>query len=413
MSYIYNAVKNAIGGVNVNSGMAKQKDWSPNNIRSIYIMRDFVLVAYYTKLPKLVMLDSNEVGLDLQNPNRIGSLNNLLSNRQLSCMEEIYVDSILQVYPNVIDLQKYVNSLISGSSRLRYYAYVEGLNGDDLAKTYQKVKIDGVMDFTLAKNVGGFRYQDTENTDWYKKYNLRPQYYSLDESGKELATIFNKCKKLELEKEKALYDQKVFSEKYRTWPEKAYYDMQQYKYLVLLGNFLRKVQEIEPNARELPRVQQMFKQACKFKKVPGLSLENLRAVSDSMSGSPKKNIIDAVSVYKNLGILSDGDYDESEVNKSFGSKGGEGFLFVLQKLDTIAWELQNSAAKSNIAKMMRLRVAGIVDQPMNICVGSRIGKSERKLQDVDPMEETIAYINFIMGYCGWNLDFYKSYLRGC
>ena len=89
-SYIYSKVQEAIGGKSTSSGF--QKSWSPNKIRALYIMRNFIMVVDYLQGPKVWAIDENEVGMDLQNPNRVGSLNNLLSSRPLCCLEEIYED---------------------------------------------------------------------------------------------------------------------------------------------------------------------------------------------------------------------------------------------------------------------------------------------------------------------------------
>ena len=192
-SYIYSKVQEAIGGKSTSSGF--QKGWSPNKIRALYLMRNYILVVDYLSGPKLMVIDENEVGLDLQNPNRIGSLNNLLSSRQLSCLEEIYADEVFSRFPNVLDLQAYANSVVNSASRLRYYAYTVIPNGEELRQIYYKAFSNGMVDFTYARNVGGIRYADTGNTDWYKKHNLRPQYYGPDAEGGQLAAWFNKVEK--------------------------------------------------------------------------------------------------------------------------------------------------------------------------------------------------------------------------
>ena len=193
-SYVYSKVQEAIGGKSSSSGF--QKGWSPNKIRALYIMRDFILVVDYLSGPKLIPLQQSEVAADLENLNRVGSLNNLLSSRQLSCLEEIYADEAFSRFPNVLDLQAYANSVVNSASRLRYYAYTSGINGEELRRVYYKAFTEGAPDFTYAKNIGGIRYVDTGNVDWYKKHNLRPQYYGPDADGGNLAAWFNKVEKI-------------------------------------------------------------------------------------------------------------------------------------------------------------------------------------------------------------------------
>lgn len=195
MSYLYDKLRDVLGGKNFKSGVS-MKGWSPNEVRGIVIMRDFILVADYIKSPKIVELNVQEVMLDLSNMNRRGSLNNLLSARQLSCLEEIYVDEGIRGYKQVIDLEAYVQSLVNGISRLRYYGYVSGFNAGELYGVYQKAFVDGVMDFTLAEKLGKFKAESVGNRLWYTKYNLRPNYYDVDRDGGKLSIYFKKCEKL-------------------------------------------------------------------------------------------------------------------------------------------------------------------------------------------------------------------------
>lgn len=195
MSYLYDKLRDALGGKNFRSGVS-MKGWSPNEVRGIVIMRDFILIADYVKSPKIVELNVQEVMFDLSNMNRRGNLNNLLSARQLSCLEEIYVDEGIRGYNQVIDLEAYVQSLVNGISRLRYYGYVSGFNAGELYEVYQKAYVDGVMDFTLAEKLGKFKAESVGNRLWYTKYNLRPNYYDVDRDGGKLSIYFKKCEKL-------------------------------------------------------------------------------------------------------------------------------------------------------------------------------------------------------------------------
>jgi hypothetical protein len=202
MSYIYDKLRDALGGKIFRSGIVF-KNWSPNEIRAIYIMRDFILVADYLKQPKIIKLDVNEVSMDLSNPSRRGNLNNLLDSRHLSCMEEIYVDSCYQGHRDVIDLNSYVQGLYNQASRLRYYGYVSGFSVDALQTFYSSALINGSFDLTIAKALNNFSYNDLSNKDWYKKYNLRPQWYEIDKEKGRLHTYFVKCEKLIGEQETA------------------------------------------------------------------------------------------------------------------------------------------------------------------------------------------------------------------
>ena len=64
MSYLYDKLRDALGGKNFKSGVS-MKGWSPNEVRGIVIMRDFILIADYVKSPKIVELNVQEVMFDL------------------------------------------------------------------------------------------------------------------------------------------------------------------------------------------------------------------------------------------------------------------------------------------------------------------------------------------------------------
>lgn len=193
MSYLYDIMKDALGGKNFVSGTVS-KSWSPNEVRAIVLMRDYLLVADYLKNPKVYPFNYEELARDLGNPNRRGSLNNLLESRQLSCLEEIYVDeAFCQKFQNVINLEGYVRGLVNTKSRLRYFGYVSGMPLDAVSRFYQEAFQGGKFDRTLAKDMGGFNYSDTNNEEWYKRHNLREQFYELDKPKGRLSIYFAKC----------------------------------------------------------------------------------------------------------------------------------------------------------------------------------------------------------------------------
>ena len=142
MAYLYDKLKEALGGAKFsNSHVGAVRDWTPNGVKAIVIYREFILVANHVKPPRLYPLDINEVVQDLQRNGSTGALHNLLSQRQLSCMEEFYVDGMFQNYRGVLDLQGYVGKLLNDKSRLRYYGYIDGVNGQDLYKRYADAKM--------------------------------------------------------------------------------------------------------------------------------------------------------------------------------------------------------------------------------------------------------------------------------
>ena len=190
--YMYTKLKEALMG---KGKSVSGKDWSPNSVKAIVITREFIVIAYHVKQAKLVQLDINESMQDISRNGSQGSLHNLLSQKQLSCLEEIYVDSIFQNYKGTMDLERYVNGLVNSASRLRFYGYIEPGNVYDIVNNYGKAQLNGLVDYTYAmdmERVLSVQYQSTNNDSWYTKYNLRPDKYSLDSNRGVLHTWFKK-----------------------------------------------------------------------------------------------------------------------------------------------------------------------------------------------------------------------------
>lgn len=335
-SYIYSKVQEAIGGKSTSSGF--QKGWSPNKIRALYIMRDFILVVDYLSGPKLMLLHPFEVAADLENLNRVGSLNNLLSSRQLSCLEEIYADEAFSRFPNVLDLQAYANSVVNSASRLRYYAYTSGIDGEELRRAYYKAFTEGTPDFTYAKNIGGIRYVDTGNTDWYKKHNLRPQYYGPDADGGNLAAWFNKVEKIVAKsaQDEANKHQQVRDQEYIM--QRVIVDIAAYPAIVKLGSLMAYCNK---TGYELYKgFYSIAEEATKsYKPVSGLSKDKVVEAARATGNNSSDFILSIkclVSYYEHAGLfLADAPFD---LNKLIGSNlypEESGFLQVGRVFDRI------------------------------------------------------------------------------
>ena len=206
MGYLYDSLKKAIGGANARSGMTI-KGWSPNEIRCIWIMRNFIMITDYVNTPKVYPLNMQEVGQDIQHVN--GNLNNLLENRQLSCLEEIYVDVYYQQMTGIIDLRAYVQKVYNQQSRLRYYGYIPPVENKDVMGLYNfanNVLLNSIFDATFAESMN-MNVVSTGNKFWYQRYNLRPQYYDMDLPKGKLHTYFVKCERVVEEKVANAYKQ--------------------------------------------------------------------------------------------------------------------------------------------------------------------------------------------------------------
>lgn len=405
-SYIYSRVQEAIGGKSASSGF--QKGWSPNKIRALYIMRDFILVVDYLQGPKLTAIDANEVGLDLQNPNRVGSLNNLLSSRQLSCLEEIYADEAFSMYPGVLDLKAYADSVINSASRLRYYAYTVIPNGEALRQIYIKAFQEGQVDFTYARNVGGIRYVDTGNTDWYKKHNLRPQYYGPDADGGNLAAWFNKAEKIVSKYAQAEGAKVQLAKDMKYIMDRVYVDIAGYPALVQVRGLIK---YCRGSSYEMHKGFAVVAGECLKvpKPVPGLTkakvIESAKATGNR---NPVfgKNVQGIANYYEYAELyLADAPFDLQKLigNNLFPEESG--FLQIGNMLDRILSGLYEKYGSNPVYKYT-VNVAIMDAFPQGVPNGALAkrlaGKS--RVMDRSPMEFIADYLKAFYAICGVTYD---------
>ena len=190
MSYLVDNLKSALGYDKVSFNNVPVKGWTPNNIKALVICRDGIVVVHHMpgKLNIVRNLNASMVLEDLQklSSTHYGKpkLNSVLQTRSLSCLEEIYVDSVFMNYPMVIDLMGYIKELASSVSRLRYFGFIEAECGfSSVSSLYSENS--KTVGYTLAKDnnrVGNIKiqYYDAKNSKWYSNYYLRSQYYMLD-----------------------------------------------------------------------------------------------------------------------------------------------------------------------------------------------------------------------------------------
>lgn len=200
MGYIYDSLKTALGGNKMSSKNAVISDWTPNGVRCLVISRNYIFVGYHVQMPKIVPLNIEEVQKELEKHSSQGALHNLLTQRKLSCLEEIYVDSMFQNYKYLMDMELFISKHKSSDNlRLRYYGYCECPNGSEqyLQKKYSGMLVNPDYLYCLAtdrERVNTIKIQatPTDYKTWYKEYNLRPQYYKLDGEQGRLAIYFKK-----------------------------------------------------------------------------------------------------------------------------------------------------------------------------------------------------------------------------
>lgn len=214
-----------------------KSEWSPNAIRNIVILRDCIIVVYHTtRQTKFVQLNQEALD-DIMSNGSKGALHNVLGAYQLSCLEEIYVDSVFQNYLGTFNLDKYVNGLKNTRSRLRYCGYVQWVMGagQNIFNYYNKGKQALSEDYTLAQSKGvvSIGIQSLENTDWYMKHNLRPENYKLDKERGTLDAWFTKVERDMTEyygEMKKAANMESLDKLYCNLLDKSLYDIKYYRY---------------------------------------------------------------------------------------------------------------------------------------------------------------------------------------
>ena len=183
------------------------KDWSPNNIKALVVTRNFIFVSHHVGIPKVVGLDPVWVEQEMKMA-EIGkpgwvSIENLLKRRQLSCLEEVYVEGDFE-YCELFSVHDYVSYIIGDNCRLRYHGTIEAkITTELLIKCSSKSKADPnyamALDPEINKCLNIYpRYDGTSDLwteKWVKNHNLRPEYYPADAQGGALAKHFASVEK--------------------------------------------------------------------------------------------------------------------------------------------------------------------------------------------------------------------------
>lgn len=369
MGYVYDKLKTALGGSKFSSShTGVMKDWTPNGVRAIFIYRDFILIANHVKPPKLYSLDPNEVAMDVQKNGSNGALHNLLAQRQLSCMEEIYVDGIFQQYRGALDLQGYIGKLLNEKSRLRYYGYISGVNANEVLDRYSKAKLDGNAVYSYAGDstrTANIQYQTVENPTWYKNYNLRPQHYALDADNGVLARWFRKC---EGEVEKYISGQKENAENMaKSTLLKSLLDLDLGEYpllkkFLLLRKYINKTSNTwnDPIRNIIKEeLNDLFSDRAKWR-IRYLTIDWMRSTGVSLSNS----YVGLLQSYGHLGVLDPIKGDDNpgvsiEVMKQLCEEE-QGFLMLNSRLEALCYQIIQKIKKKD-----KLSAATVIIAIMN------------------------------------------------
>lgn len=403
MGYLYDKLKTALGGSKFSSShQGILKDWTPNGVRAIFICRDFILIANHVKPPKLYNLDISEVAVDIQRNGSTGALHNLLAQRQLSCMEEIYVDGLFQQYRGALDLDGYIRKLLNEKSRLRYYGYIGDANANEVLEKYSKAKLDGNAVYSYAGDstrTAQLQYQSVNNPTWYKNYNLRPQHYALDSDNGVLARWFRKC---EVDIEKYITEQHKNTENMaKSQLVKALldYDMDGYpvlKKFLLLRKYLNRNAGIWNDAiRNIVKdeLNELFGDKAKWR-IRYLTLPWMRTTGVSLDNS----YIGLLQAYGHLGVVdpiqgNDNPGVSIEVMRQLCEEN-QGFLMLDSRLETICYQIIQKIKKKD-----KLSAATVIIAVMN----AKLPDGSISAEYGQPGTGTIeGYWKLVLSLCGWD-----------
>lgn len=407
MAYLYDKLKEALGGAKFsNSHVGAVRNWTPNGVKAIVIYREFILVANHVKPPRLYPLDINEVVQDLQRNGSTGALHNLLSQRQLSCMEEFYVDGMFQNYRGVLDLQGYVSKLLNEKSRLRYYGYIDGVNGQDLYKRYADAKMANNAVYSYAGDTsrqGSLQFTDVGNKIWYKNYNLRPQHYVLDADNGTLARWFRKCESDIKKQLDSLVEQQarqgreqailtIVSKDIDQLPE--FRKLYELKFVLEKNNSRWRVNKAR--AKLLSAIKEVLSDGISIKT---LSLSEFSSVCKGSMENPS-----LISAYSARHCLSSNVKEDSYTLDDLVSivKNGDGLLKTKETLDEVCLRFAKSMKKS---KILYFQVVSAYDSVKDLIPN---GKFSEFIGGQSQSKDLMGYIMFMLEVCGWTMDSFKE-----
>lgn len=411
MAYLYDKLKEALGGAKFsNSHVGAVRDWTPNGVKAIVIYREFILVANHVKPPRLYPLNINEVVQDLQRNGSTGALHNLLSQRQLSCMEEFYVDGMFQNYRGVLDLQGYVSKLLNEKSRLRYYGYIDGVNGQDLYKRYADAKMANNAVYSYAGDTtrqGSLQFTDVGNKTWYKNYNLRPQHYVLDADNGTLARWFRKCESDIKKQLDSLVEQQAKQGRDQAILAIVSKDLENlrafmmlYELKIVLDKSSSRWKVNKARLRMLSAIKDILQNST----VGCLSVKEVSEVC-SKNGIANKTL---VSAYSKCHCLSNGNEDSYSLDDLVAIvKYGDGLLKVRTKLDSVCLKFTESMKDSKISYF---QVVSSYEQFKDSIPEGKFSKNIGG--NATETGDLMGYINFMLNVCGWSLtSFEEEYIR--
>lgn len=406
MGYLYERLKKVLGGDKLTESTNKViTDWSPNDIRAIFIGRSYIIVVrhlgVFGNCTRYISLDAGLLAEDIEDMKRkyagMPKLNSLLTKRSLSCLEEFYIDVVYP--PEIISLNDFVTSLLrTGNSRLRYAGYASFDTDfkvliDYLNNAYKKAYSEKNYGYSFAMDDAKpvrFNAKSTGNKEWYKKYYLRPQFYKKDNPGGDLDIHFKKIEIGYPESIKKLVSDKIAKgmlEKANTLycRDRANKDylMSVDKILSFVGKSPDKVSKIVFDL--------MKKELSKSRVVEGFTPKELsKAIGESIGGDLDEYIVRCYQNYK----VFDNDFSHSlNVSKCFETSGG--FIPLGAILDSICLSVAGAMVREGFGD-----VVGMALYMVNAIPNGEFRTKYWKKRAVAECNDYSGYIEFLAEVVG-------------
>lgn len=390
MSYIYDALKQLLG--------EEKKDYTPNEVKSIFIFRDFIFIVRHVKPYKMVKLNSNLFLEDAQLNGSKGAIHNLLSQRQLSCLEELYYDPIFLQCKGAFDVEAYIGKVKTEKSRLRYYGVIGSITIEELIYKYSNPSYDyayvednnkaGVIN---AKRVG--------NEDWYHNYNLRPKMYSADSKKGKLYIWFSKAEKyIEDERLKELREVEVngrMTGYYVCYNQDLVRSKMIYM-LVALMKYCRRSTDYVCKS-----VGKYINNRISSMTIKGLDPNELKEALKSKHEKPNSGLLNAYASLKVFDTKNSGIELEELVEIA---KEGYGFFRLNSLLMNICYDFYTSMESNKLVFLVcydRYREE-IPYEKLSEEVGMKTTG-----------EDCIGYLKLLLGLCGWDYESFAQYMTEC
>lgn len=404
MGYIYDNVKATLN--------MEKKDYSPNNVKALFITRSFIVAIYHVSPASYRVLDVTKSEEDIKRNGSTGAIHNLLLKRQLSCMEEIYVDPIFMQYLGAMNLEAYVSNMCKDSSRLHYYGYISA-DGDpvEILQKYTAAKMKDNFTYSYATDRDkscSMAYNNTDKfrskpNEWVYNHNLRPTYYSMDADNGLLGRYFRSVD--------AKLDELM--EEYRVFEQYAYVEKileKELKYMETIRDFMLLMftyKKVKGTGEPMMRLFHSIAAGCirENKCIEGLNVDFFhklqRRINESFSGDIKK-IYFLLDVYKYLRVMdrSSSNGVSNEVLSELVMHSGT-FSGIAELLDDTAVKMYYNKEMEWSAKMW------MVDHYRELPSCSKLAKAAGCESSCNG--DISSYVSFILYILGYDREsFYKA-----